>query len=363
MTSIFIEPSDVWLFRDGRPFAAADQTRAASIFPPTPRTMQGVLRSAFIVQQNKRFDGSDWDDAFKLQLGSANDFGTLKMKGLALASRTANGIEKLFPHPADLVKLKTGWKILQPTTNHSLQANWNSGLQPLFPVPNDEPEKFELGWLSENDLQSYLCGTGNAPLPSKHPFEREARFGIEIESQPKRTAEGKLYQVEFIRLKDSYGLLVEFEGLPFKPSGLLQLGGEAKAGRYETVAANLSLTPGTRLNTPAVPLPFKLYLATPAIFKQGWLPDWIDANTLKGEWKKIPVTLVSAALHKPQSIGGRDISLPDQQRAMHRAVPAGSVYFFETAASAADVFNAFDGQCVSDVDAQIGYGLSYVGGW
>lgn len=361
MTSIFIEPSDVWLFRDGRPFAAADQTRAASIFPPTPRTIQGVLRSAFIAQQNKRFDGSDWDDAFKQQLGTARDFGTLKMKGIVLAGRTGQVIQKFFPHPADLVKFKNGWQVLKP--QGALQTNWNSGLRQLLPTNQPEPEKFEFGWLPEAALQNYLCSIGQSPTTASKLFEREARFGIEIESQPKRTAEGKLYQVEFIRLKDSYGLLVEFEGLPFKSSGLLQLGGEAKAGRYETVAATLSLTRGNRLNTPATPLQFKLYLATPAIFKQGWLPDWIDANTLQGKWKNLPVTLVSAALHKPQSIGGRDISQPDAQRAMHRAVPAGSVYFFETSASAGEIFTAFDGQCVSDVDAQIGYGLSYVGGW
>lgn len=361
MTSIFIEPSDVWLFRDGRPFAAADQTRAASIFPPTPRTIQGVLRSAFIAQQNKRFDGSDWDDVFKKQLGTTQDFGTLKMKGVVLAGRTGQVIQKFFPHPADLVEFKDGWQVLKP--QGALQTNWNSGLRQLLPTNQPEPEKFEFGWLPEEGLRKYLAGVPRKPTPSGELFEREARFGIEIESQPKRTAEGKLYQVEFIRLKDNYGLLVEFEGLPFKSSGLLQLGGEAKAGSYKTVAENLSLTRDNPLKTSAAPLQFKLYLATPAIFKQGWLPDWIDANTLQGEWKTLPVTLVSAALHKPQSIGGRDISLPDQQRAMHRAVPAGSVYFFETAASAADVFNVFDGQCVSDVDAQIGYGLSYVGGW
>ncbi|MBL8152360.1 MAG: CRISPR-associated protein Cmr3, partial [Blastocatellia bacterium] len=39
--NLFIEPSDVWLFRDARPFAAGEQSRATSLFPPTPRTIQG----------------------------------------------------------------------------------------------------------------------------------------------------------------------------------------------------------------------------------------------------------------------------------------------------------------------------------
>lgn len=46
---LFIRPVDVWLFRDGKPFDAASDHRARSLFPPYPSTMQGVIRSKALV--------------------------------------------------------------------------------------------------------------------------------------------------------------------------------------------------------------------------------------------------------------------------------------------------------------------------
>jgi hypothetical protein len=73
--------------------------------------------------------------------------------------------------------------------------------------------------------------------------------------------------------------------------------------------------------------------------------------------------LVSVAIGKAQSIGGRDIARGDVQRPMRRVVPAGSVYLFETEATVDQIMKEFDGQCLSDVGAEIGFGLTYIGGW
>lgn len=172
-----------------------------------------------------------------------------------------------------------------------------------------------------------------------------------------------LYQVEFVRPEADVGLLVEVEGVTLPCSGLLQLGGEARAGRYETVTTGVTLSPDGCLTDGDKPLRFKVYLATPAFFRQGWLPAAINAQTLQGNWQGIDVTLIAAAIGKPQAIGGRDIARGDTQRAIRRAVPAGSVYFFETQATTDEVLAAFDGQCVCDAEAdrQIGFGLGYVG--
>ena len=40
---ILIEPTDVWLFRDGRPFNRGQDHSAQSVFPPLPTVMQGVF--------------------------------------------------------------------------------------------------------------------------------------------------------------------------------------------------------------------------------------------------------------------------------------------------------------------------------
>jgi CRISPR-associated protein Cmr3 len=370
-TPLFIEPDDVWLFRDARPFAAGDQARAASIFPPTPLTMQGALRSARLAQYGASFtQQSTWP----ADVGTPQDFGSLHLRGPILAKRKgrSRAVRRYFPLPADLSKLKGGWHILAPQIASDIEMNWpdNAHLLALLPPADSEPEKFESGWLCEQGLHSYLGGEacGVHIHDGKELFGREPRVGVQIDSRLKRPTEGNLYQVEFIRLQSSVGLLLEVTGLTMAQEGVLQLGGEARAARYETVATSIDLSLGGRLNAGASPLHFKLYFATPAILAKGWLPNTIDEATLQGTWKGIDIKLVSAALGKTQLIGGRDISQPDAQRALRRVIPAGSVYFFEVmdaTKQAADVMNAFDGQCVSDADedAQVGFGLCYVGGW
>lgn len=367
--NIFIEPSDVWLFRDGRPFSPGERGRAVSLFPPTPRTMQGVIRSARIGQKSGASftDPSTWPD----EVGTPDSLpDSFKSRGPLVAKRKSNDeVQRFFPLPQDVTKLQTGWHIFSPGAD-DMRSNWPDGakLLPLLPPIGSEPTKFESGWLCEDGLLAYL--KGNAGAVHVHPngelFLHEPRFGVQIDSRPKRPEEGMLYQVEFVRLEGEVGLLMELEGVSLNPSGLLQLGGEARAGSYKTISTGLHLPDDGRAPKPvADKMGFKLYFATPALFKKGWLPEAFHLNgeNFEGNWRGIELTLISAAVGKPQSIGGRDIARRDQQRSMYRAVPAGSVYFFETSASANDVLANFDGQCVSDLDAPIGFGLSYIGGW
>jgi len=368
MTSVFIQPSDVWLFRDGRPFAANDQGRAASIFPPTPRTLQGVIRSARLAQSGESFDFTKWPATLRAEIGQPDDFGALQMRGPLLAKRREDGtLERFFPLPADIVKLTNGWLVLSPDPSASIQTNWATGLQPLLPAVGSEAEKFESGWLDSDSLLAYLGGNQNGlnvPVSNEDLFQREPRLGIGVDSLAKKTVEGMLYQVEFVRLQENVGLLVEFSGVSLILPGTLQIGGEARAARYALSPTGIDLSQTQRLTSDGKPLRLKMYLASPTFFGRGWLPQAIDPHTLSGNWRGIELKLIAAALHKPQSIGGRDLARRDVQRPMKRAVAAGSVYFWETSASARDVFASFDGQCVSDgPEAQIGFGLCYTGGW
>lgn len=371
--NLFIEPTDVWLFRTGRPFAAQDQSRAASIFPPTPRTVQGALRSARLGQSGASFaHHQQWPAALQAEIGRPDDFGALQVRGPLLAKRKGRSqqLRRFFPLPADVTKLNTGWHILAPQQRADFIANWQGKLWPLLPPLESEPEKFAGGWFCEHGLQSYLAGRVAAKHihPAAQLFDREPRTGVQIESRAKRPTEGNLYQVEFMRLAADVGLLVEAQGLNLQTTGWLQLGGEARSGSYAQVLTGLDLPAGQRLphNTP---LRFKLYLATPALFNSGWLPQAFTLQsdgTYQGTWRGLPLKLMAAALGKTQAIGGRDIARGDVQRAMYRAVPAGSVYFFEvtdTNHRAQQVLDAFDGKCVSDIDNIIGFGLGYVGGW
>lgn len=52
-----INPLDVWMFRDGKPFTSGDSHIAQSLFPPSAFTIQGMLRWLLI-----EHSGVDWDE-------------------------------------------------------------------------------------------------------------------------------------------------------------------------------------------------------------------------------------------------------------------------------------------------------------
>jgi hypothetical protein len=68
---------------------------------------------------------------------------------------------------------------------------------------------------------------------------------------------------------------------------------------------------------------FSLYLATPAIFAGGWRPSLTGING-------VGVTLVAAAVGRPQIVAGWDLA-QHAPKPVRRAVPAGSMYFYEIA--------------------------------
>src|SRR5690606_5208459 len=82
LMELFLEPVDVWLFRDGRPFDALSDHRAESIFPPYPTVMQGAIRSHHLVVK-----GVDLSDraAIEAAVGTATDFKGLRLRGPFIA--------------------------------------------------------------------------------------------------------------------------------------------------------------------------------------------------------------------------------------------------------------------------------------
>jgi CRISPR-associated protein Cmr3 len=110
---------------------------------------------------------------------------------------------------------------------------------------------------------------------------------------------------------------------------------------------------------------FLLYLATPAIFTQEpfWLPDFLDPNLLVGTRDGVTIKVRAVAAGRPIPIGGWDLAA-NYPRAMHPAVPAGSVYWCEAlSGTGQDVMQAFHGQCLSSMFAEIGFGQTFVGRW
>lgn len=328
---LFIQANDVLMFRDSKPFAAGQNFKARSQFPPTPRTMQGVLRSHYL-----EVHGIDWDafaqgkvapDILKA-IGGPDDLGTLKLAGPFVAQETNSKIVRLVQAPLDLLGSKRNKEaqqsiILAPEREPSFKTNVPlEGWRALRPTINVDTGDYEsaVGWLDEEGLVAYLQGVPpERIIGNEAVFEREDRVGIGLNKH--RTAQRSLfYEAQFIRPQPGIGLLVEVNaGLFPDEKGMIAIGGEGRSGWYRKVSYSPSLPQ-------AMDGQVKIVLLTPAYFSGGWQPlngDW-------SPWLGPEARLVSLAIGKPLLISGWDLARK-KPRALHHYLPAGSVFFFEDA--------------------------------
>ncbi len=379
--TLIIQPHDVVLFRDGKPFSAGMDTRARSLFPPTPFTIQGAIRARVLFSSGlslaEYYEQKTSKAQELLNLISAPDkgYGQLRLKGPFLARREKNSKwVPYFPLPADVVKVGAWYKFLQPLEESPWQSNAPDKLHPLWIRTIDRVEEVR-GWISQESLREYLegkfplfsreatCGEGfsRKVLGESDFVEREHRFGIALERGRRTVRDSHLYLAEFLRLKEELAFWVEVDGIDQSKlggeEGFLQLGGEARAAYYEVTKQDLDLS-----IPPSGPLPkrFKVVLLTPAWFSGGWRPE----NENWGAFFKGSVRLISAVIPRYQAMGGAYASHQQTkgiQRPMRRFVPAGSVYFFECDSSVSWAHKPFTETPPGEGDyGQIGFGFCVI---
>jgi len=386
---IFIEPTDVLLFRDGRPFSAGEGHRARSIFPPTPNTIQGAIRSKVLAERCGRYqeyrdgcfncpDNNNCTIPGEIGTPAQGNYGKMQIKGVWIAKYEESNLITYFTLPADIVQIKGNSQLiyLSPIQEKIPGANdLTYSLHPLW-TPEIKPVEAIQGYWSNENLADYLLGKYPVTfVNSSKLYERESRLGIEVDNTIQAAKEGKLYQTEFIRCQKNVGLYIELEGIttlssnPDSEAGLIGIGGENRVGSYmKIMGIDWGKLREQLINKINQSDGFKLYLATPTIFdsehQQGWLPKWINPDTLSGEYKGISLQLIAAAITGYQTIGGWDIAC-NKPKPTRRAVMSGSVYYFQTDAASEEILKAFHWQNLADEksQAQIGYGLSLVGCW
>jgi CRISPR-associated protein Cmr3 len=116
----------------------------------------------------------------------------------------------------------------------------------------------------------------------------------------------------------------------------------------------------------------RMVLATPAIFSNGWYPDWIKEKgdflegTPPGVYQDIKLRLVSACTDRWKPLSGYSLEIKNRGfKALRRLVPSGSVYFFEVAEGNAKDLTDLWLSSVSDEeqDRRDGFGLALWGIW
>jgi CRISPR-associated protein Cmr3 len=347
-----IEPLDVLLFRESKPFSAGENLRAMGQFPPTPLPLIGALRNQMLAklkvpiheytQKAKEAVAENEYEPFS-KLGRPDDLGPLEMMGPFLVSEGSIYL----PLPKDLLiseKFKGTTFYL-----HAEENNWPLQFSPphcslTLSSPKPALEAPEEGYLPGQYLKDYLLEDPQKLISREPIVENEPRLGIQLSST--RTAEfGQIYMVCFSRMGDQSAFLVnlksregnEKELLPRE--GFLALGGESRVAYFRIVEEEEIPSPLNQeaqeeqkeslIDLFAGKRRFKILLLTPAIFENGWLPDGVQGTGQT--WEPIPGvtgTLKAAAVGKPQVVGGWDL-VKRFPRPLMRAVPAGSVYYFE----------------------------------
>ena len=359
-----LTPSDTLFFRTGRPFTMGSESWADCLFPPFPRTLYGALRTFLIFQRGtlEEFYGGKYEE----DLGTPEKKGKMVIRG-PLLSREEN---LYFPVPRDLVVLKGGKKELVPLALQELKrevfvSDWGTECTLVYRGEGIAEEAE--GWLEECSLRTYLQGgTGVKDLElrdGRELFREEPRIGIARDRQTLTAREGYLYRIPMVRLEEGVALLLEVEGVQdFPKRGILRLGGEGKVVFLESVQGNLRERLGSFWNSGECQDSeiFKVYLVTPAIFRRGYLPEWIG-DDFRGKKEGLELQLLGAAVGKPLPVGGWDMSRSTPKE-VRRAVPAGSVYYFRLLGGRWDeVIRTFHFQNISDIDPEEGFGLSLVG--
>jgi len=347
---IVIKPLDTLFFKDGKPFSMGEETWADTIFPPFPSTIYGALRTAWFKQNIKEFE--ILKESEKLNTEEDPTI-RLKIKNIAIKK----GSDFLFPIPRDILQNKDQeLKRLNLSQKKYLTSAGNTN---LLLNPTEEVYSYESSWIYEVDLMDYLnndISSFEKPIKIEELFEFEPKIGIARNRITHSSEEGKLYRVSMLRLKEDIRIYVDFEGLDINKD-FFKLGGEGKF----VIASKIDKRPNISLPY-ITDNRFLLYLSTPAIFNKGWVPDWIDENTLTGTIPEtnIQIKILTAAIGRPKFIGGFDMA-QGKPKPMYKAVPEGSVYYFEILSGNKDKLKKIHGKSISDIYPEQGFGICYVG--
>lgn len=352
---LLIEPNDVLLFRELKPFTAGEAHLARSDLP-LPQTIAGAIRSKILLKEN-------FSEEAKEIIGYNNDEPEFHILGSGFYKN-----EEYFNVPLDIAKSKEDEKPFYVTPK---KLDWRDEIT-IFSGKKGIQFESVKGYLGLTDLSKYLVGNlkeedlVESLRSTDELFSRESRVGIKL-GNSKITEEGYFYKVEYLRLNEGVRLSAWFgeksdEMKKYtRNEGLIKIGGENRFARY-TVEDFNPLKVFDR-NWPEIKgkvnenKKFKLYLASPTLNEVNGKYSWDIKGELENNFN-ITIKQVYPLIAKPLKVSGWDYA-NSQPRGLKYAIPGGSVYFVE-----------FEGNLDYSKPYvklgklnKLGYGLALIGVW
>lgn len=343
---IKIKPIDTLFFGMSKPFITGQKNKvwAESLLVPNYSTIYGALRTAYLVEHPEELDKMNTDEDPTSGFQIKNVYYCID--------------EDIFiPAPADLVIDKEDERKKQHEINKDQIDTPYTGI-PLKIVVADgflnslqkyygftyqlmAPSDIQVESLSnaciqycESSLNDYTNEKKTALINLAQQIIHQPKAGIKLKDSVRCVEESMFYNSEELYY-DKLQILVDFEDVnhpdedPISRTGVLKLG---SAHPVKYISCNDEELGWDYTGTEKAYSVLKLCLQAPAIFKNGWLPDFIDPDSLEGtleiEGVAHQVKLLTACVSGYMNIGGFDIKRKEEKN-FYRAVKPGAVYWLQ----------------------------------
>jgi len=327
MIALSLDPIDVLMPRGNRLFGGGVHGEAQ--MPPWPSVFAGALASRALADAGRVGEITRAPDRAEAILAevAGEDFG---LTGLALGRDD----ELLFPLPADLVALEG--PALAALSPRNLARGFSgvatSGeLAALALLRAPGREKALSGqWITAAGLVEHLAGrTPDAAclVSSRCLWDTDRRLGIALDAGSGTAAESQIYTTEAVVLRQGARFVAEFSGSRLPIGGLVRLGGDGRGARIEPASPRFADALAGLGHPRSGCKGFRMILATPGLFPNGWLPPGVGPATRRFEFDGLAAELVAASVPRHEVISGWDLANHAPKPA-RKVAPTGSCYWF-----------------------------------
>lgn len=354
---LFLEPLDVLFFRANKSFGDPG-SYGESMAPPWPSVVAGAIRSRILADSGTDLAAFARGEAVHREIGRRDSPGSFRLDGLQMARRKHGGVDPLYPVPADLIVEKDGLLLARPVPlPGGLRSSYPLSLHPVVAQPKrGKPQGGR--WLTAEGWKKYLVGEtprGEDLVSSDSLWKIDARIGIGLNPHTRSVEEGRLFTAEALAFRMAIhksqerdnrlpsesekptrekaegfdvGLLAAVSGCTPPGGGLVRLGADGRAAAVHRLENFRAPEPDWPRIVREKKL--RLILATPGLFREGWLPE--GCRKQNGEFlfdlHGVRGRLVAAAVARAEVVSGWDLARELPKKAQ-RCAPAGSVYWLD----------------------------------
>ena len=361
-----ISPVDPIISRDARQFGAGSPMHSLNWLPNT--LIAGAVRTA-LWKTSEDPDSRETLEALRSTV----------VKGIF---PMLNG-KMYFPRPLDIIKsAKAIYQITPGEFPENSGANMPiKGLMPAFPDAEEDfkPEKLNAFWEKKLMIHWLREGKKDFELSDECTLSAPAhdeRVHASISTLTGTARDGNLFSttgLDFIYRNGQEqtftqgAISIDIEAVNLPARFIAPVGGERRLAEFSRHDEDHTLWDYPKELPEVISDKLRLVLASPAVFANGWLPDWIDSQSLTGNIPNTGVTvkLISAVIDRWQPVSGWGYERGKTgSKPMRRAVPSGSVYFFKITSGTLEAKSIWlKSICLDEQNINDGFGLVLAGKW